>query len=125
MDVKTNLPLPFSTIATYMGEIQLRTSQNLETMRGQFEPYLQQSSDATGKMSDLSGVLGSQAESLGRQLETQVEDLKTRLEVSAQELRTSLEGKMDELRDLLSPYATQIRENFESMVDKIKETATN
>lgn len=123
---RLNFPLLFSTIATYMGEIQLRTSQNLENMRGQFEPYLQQGSDtASKKMTDLSTILGSQAESLGQQLETQVEDLKAKLEVTAQELRTSLEGKMDELKDLLSPYATQIRENFESMVDKFKETATN
>lgn len=123
--MRLNFPLLLSTIATYMGEIQLRTSQNLENMRGQFEPYLQ-SSDATGKkMTELSTMLGSQAESLGQQLETKVEDLKTRLEVTAQELRTSLEGKMDELKELLAPYATQIRENFESMVDKFKETATN
>lgn len=124
--MKTKRSLLSSTIATYMEEIQLRTSQNLDSMRGQFEPYLQQGGDsASKKMTDLSTILGSQAESLGQQLETQVEDLKARLEVTAQELRTSLEGKMDELKDLLSPYATQIRENFESMVDKFKETATN
>lgn len=109
-----------------MGEIQSRASQNLENMRGQFEPYLLQTSDtANKKLTDLSTMMSGQAKSLGEQLETQVEQLKTQLEVTAQELRTSLEGKMDELKDLLSPHTTQIRENFESMVDKFKETGTN
>lgn len=120
------MSLLFSTISVFLGELQSRTSQNLESMKDKFEPYLQQTGDNAGKkLTDLTTMLSSQAESLGHQLETQVEDLRTRLEETTKELRTSLEGKMDELKDMLSPYATQIRENFESMVDKFKETATN
>lgn len=108
-----------------MGELQSRTSQNLENAREHIEPYVRQAGDAaTKKLSDVSTLLQSQTEGLGKQLETQVEDLKTQLEASAQELRTSLEGKIDELTELFAPYATQIREKIETILDKIKETTT-
>lgn len=108
-----------------MGELQSRTSQNLETAREHIEPYVQQAGDtATKKLSDISTILKSHAEGLGQELETQAEGLKTQLEATAQELRTSLEGKIDELTELFSPYATQIREKIEGIVDKVKESTT-
>lgn len=98
-----------------MTELQSRTSQNVDTVREQVEPYVQQAADtATKKLSDITSIL-----------ETQAEGLKTQLESTAQELRTSLEGKIDELTEIFSPYATQIREQFESVIDKVKETATS
>lgn len=111
-----------STVATYIGELQSRTSQNFEAAREQVEPYVQQASEtANQKLSDISTLLRSQAEGLGQQLETQAEGIKTQLGATAQELRTSLEGKIDELTELLTPYATQIREKVEGIVDKVKE----
>lgn len=113
-----------STVATYLGEIQSRTSQNLDAMKEQVEPYVHQASDsATKRLSDMSAILRTQAEGLGMQLETQAEGLKTQLEGTAQELRTSLEGKIDELIDLFSPLATQIHEKFENILEKVKESA--
>lgn len=106
-----------------MGELQSRTSQNLENAREHVEPYVRQASDtATKKLSDMSALLKSQAEGLGEQLQSQFEGLTTQLEATAQELRTSLEGKLDELSELFAPHAAQIREKIESIVDKIKET---
>ncbi len=114
-----------STVATYLGELQSRTSQNLDTVKEHVEPYVQQASDtATKKLSDISSVLKTQAQGLGQQLESQADGLKTQLEATAQELRASLGGKIDELTELLSPYATQIREQVENIMDKVKETAT-
>ncbi|XP_044216261.1 apolipoprotein Eb [Thunnus albacares] len=114
-----------NTVATYLGELQSRTSQNLDAVKERVEPYVNQASDtATKKLSDISVMLKSQAEGLGQQLETQAEGLKTQLEATAQDLRTSLEGKIDELTELFSPYATQIREQVESIIDKVKETAS-
>ena len=114
-----------STVATYLGELQSRTSQNLGTVREHVEPFVHQASDtATKRLSDISSMLKSQAEGLGLQLESQAETLKTQMEVTAQELRTSLEGKLDELTELLSPYATKIREQFETIMDKVKESGT-
>lgn len=113
-------------MATYLGEIHSRASQNLETMRDHVEPYVQQaSSTATDKLSDISIMLQSQAESLGQQLESQAESIKTQLEATVQELRTSLEGKLKELTELFSPYTTEFREKIESIVDKVKETAAS
>lgn len=112
-------------MATYLGEFQSRTSQNLDTVKEHVEPYVQQASEtANKKLSDISSLLRTQAEGLGQQLETQAEGLKTQLEVTAKDLRTSLEGKIDELTELFSPYATQIREQVENIMDKVKETAT-
>lgn len=112
-------------MATYLGELQSRTSQNLDAVKDHVEPYVQQASDtATKKLGDISTILRSQAEGLGQQLETQAEGLKTQLESTAQDLRTSLEGKIDELTELLSPYATQIREQVEGIIEKVKETAS-
>lgn len=114
-----------NTVATYMGELHSRTSQNLDAVKERVEPFVHQASDtATKKLSDISVMLKSQAEGLGQQLETQAEGLKTQLEATAQDLRTSLEGKIDELTELFSPYATQIREQVESIIDKVKETAS-
>lgn len=112
-------------MATYLGELQSRTSQNLDTVKDHVEPYVQQASDsATKKLSDISSILKTQAEGLGQQLETQAEGLKTQLESTAQDLRTSLEGKIDELTEIFSPYAAQFREQVENIMDKVKETAT-
>lgn len=109
-------------MATYLGEIHSRTSQNLEAMKEQVEPYVQQaSSTATDKLSDISTMLQSQAESLGKQLESQAESIKTQLESSVLEL----ERKLEELTELFSPYTTQFREKIESIVDKVKETASS
>lgn len=117
--------LTTSTVATYLGELQSRTSQNLDAVKERVEPIIQQASDtATKKLGDISSVLKTQAEGLGQQLETQAEGLKTQLEATAEELRTSLEGKISELSELFSPYATKIREQFENIMDKVKETAT-
>ncbi|XP_069559980.1 apolipoprotein Eb [Brachyistius frenatus] len=114
-----------NTVATYVGEIQSRTSQNMDNMRGHVEPFVQQASDtATKKLSDISSMLKSQSEGLSQQLDTQAEGIKTQLEATAQELRTSLEGKIEELTEIFSPYATKIREQFETIMDKVKETAT-
>lgn len=114
-----------STVATYLGELQSRTSQNLDAIKERVEPYVHQASDtATKKLSDISSILKSQADGLGQQLETQAEDLKTQLEATAEELRTSLEGKISELSELFSPYATKIREQFENIMDTVKDTAT-
>lgn len=113
------------TVATYVGELQSRTSQNLGAIKERVEPYVHQASDtATKKLSDVSSALKAQAQGLGQQLETQAEGLKTQLEATAEELRTSLEGKITELSELFSPYATKIREQFENIMDKVKETAT-
>lgn len=112
-----------STVSTYMDELQSRTSQNLETMRGQVEPYVQQASGtASEKLGAIAELLKTQAEGLGQQLETQADVLKTQLEDTALNLRTSLDGKIDELTELLSPYATKFREQFEGIVDKVKES---
>ncbi|TMS10590.1 Apolipoprotein Eb [Larimichthys crocea] len=117
---------PISTVATYVGEIQSRVTQNLDAAREQVEPYVQQAGDtANKKLTDISSMLKTQAEDLGQQLGTQAEGIKTQLEATAQELRTSLEGKIDELTELFSPLATQIREQLETIVDKVKETAAS
>lgn len=112
-----------STVATYLGELQSRTNQNLDAVKEQVEPYVQHASDtANKKLSDVSSLMRTQAEALGQQLETQAEGIKTQLEATAQELRVSLEGKIDELTEMLSPIATKMRESIDSMVDKVKET---
>ena len=114
-----------STVATYLGELQSRTSQNLDTVKERVQPYMQQASDsATKRLGDLSTVLQSQAEGLGIQLESQAGDLKTQLEATAEELRISLEGKIEELSELFAPYATKIREQIDTIVEKVKETAS-
>lgn len=116
-------PSYWSTVAIYMGEIQSRASQNLDTVREHVEPYVQRAGDdANKKLGDISALLKSQAQGLGLQLETQAEGIKTQLEATAQELRTSLEGKIEELTELLSPYATKIREQFEEIADKVKDS---
>lgn len=127
MTIKPKLVLLFlSTVSTYLGEIQSRASQNLETIKDQVEPYVQQASSNTNdKLSDISIMLQSQAESLGQQLESQAESIKVQLEATVQELRTSLEGKLEELTEMFSPYTTQFREKIESIVDKVKETAAS
>lgn len=115
---------PNSTVSTYVGELQSRTSQNMETVRGHVEPYMQQASDTTNqKLSDISTILKNQAEGLGQQLETQAEGFRTQLEATAEELRTAMEGNIDKLTELIQPYATKIREQIETIVDKVKETA--
>lgn len=127
MKPKCLLLLPsLSAVATYLSELQSRTSQNMETVKGQVEPYVQQARDtASQKFTDISTILQSQAEGLGQQLESQAEGIKTQLEATAQDLRTSLEGKIDELTEMISPLATQIREQIESIMEKVKETASN
>lgn len=113
-------------MATYLSEFHSRTTQNLDAVREQVEPYVHQASDtATKKLTDLSSILKSQAEGLGVQLETQAETLKTQMEASAKDLRTSLEGKIDELTEMLSPYATKIREQLETIIENVKIPAAN
>lgn len=125
-DQNLKVSLIFSTIAVYMGEIQSRASQNLDSMKTQFDPYIRETSEvANQKLADLSIMLSSQAGNLGKQLESQAEDLKTQLEVTVQELRATLEGKIDELKQMFSPYAEQIREHFEGVADKFKEPVSN
>lgn len=112
-------------MATYLGELQSRTSQNLDTVSEHVQPYVQQASDsATKKLNDISTMVQNLAEGLGLQLETQAEGARTQLEATAKELFTSLEGKIDELRELFSPYATQIQEQVGNIMDKVKETAS-
>ena len=99
-----------STVTTYLGELQSRTSQNLGAVKEQVVPYVQQASDtATQKLSDISSIL-----------ETQADTIKTELESRMKELRTSMDSRLDEITDLLSPIATKIREHFEEVVDKVK-----
>ncbi|KAF3839350.1 hypothetical protein F7725_018067 [Dissostichus mawsoni] len=113
-----------NTVATYMGEIQSRTSQNLETVKENVEPYVQQASEVAGKkLSDISTILKSQAETLTEQLETQAAGIKTQLENTAQQLRTSLESKIDELTEMISPYTAQIREQIENIMLNVKEAS--
>ncbi|XP_072249985.1 apolipoprotein Eb [Leuresthes tenuis] len=101
------------TVTTYLGELQSRTSQNLGAVKEQVVPYVQQASDtATQKLSDISSIL-----------ETQADTIKTELESRMKELRTSMDSRLDEITDLLSPIAIKIREHFEEVVDKVK-TAT-
>lgn len=53
-------------MSTYLGELQSRATQNLDAVKEQVEPYVQQAGDtATKKLSDISTVLRSQAEGLG------------------------------------------------------------
>lgn len=113
----------FSTVATYLGELESRTSQNLDTAREQVEPYIRM--DATGeKMRQLSSALRDQAEGLGQQLESQADDLRTQLETTGQEVRTFFEGMMDRLNDELPSIATQVRDKLQEIVEKVKETAS-
>lgn len=117
---------PSSTVSTYLGELQSRTSHNFETMKDNVEPFVQQASDsATKKLSDISTILKTQAEGLGQQLESQAGGIKTQLESTVQDLRISLEGKIDELTDMISPYAAHIREQVENLMEKVKETASS
>ncbi|KAM9310758.1 apolipoprotein Eb [Pholidichthys leucotaenia] len=110
------------TVATYIGEVQSRATQNLETMKD----HVEQTGDTTSKkLIEISSMLHTQAEGLGKQLESQAEVIKTQLEETAQELRTSLEGKIDELTQMLTPYATKVREELEKVVEKIKESTTS
>lgn len=113
----------FSTVATYLSEVQSRASQNLDTAREHVEPYLHSSIDST-RMRELSSALRDQAEGLGQQLESQAQVLRTQLETTGQEVRTFLEGMMDRLNDELPSIATQVREKLEEIVEKVKETAT-
>ncbi|XP_037532091.1 apolipoprotein Eb [Nematolebias whitei] len=102
------------TAATYLGEVQSRATHNLGTVKENVEPYVHQASDdASQKLRDISV-----------RLETQAENFKTQLESTLQELSTSMDGKLEELTKVLSPYATQFREQFETILDKVKETAT-
>lgn len=113
-------------MATYLGELHSRTTQNLDAVREKVEPYVHQASDtATKKLTDLSSILKSQAEGLGQQLETQAETLKTQMEATAKDLRTSLEGKIDELTEMFSPYATKIREQLETIIENVKMPTAN
>lgn len=113
----------FSTVATYLSELQSRASQNLDTARGQVEPYIPDSID-TEKLTQVSSILRTQAEGLGQQLETQAEALKAQLESTGQEISTYFAGMMDRLNDELPSIATQVREKLEEIVEKVKETAS-
>lgn len=109
----------FSTVAIYMTELESRTSQNLDRVREQVEPYI--SIDATGeKMRQLSFALKNHAVGMSQQLESQTDDLRTQLETTRQEVRTFLEGMMDELPSI----ATQVRDKLQEIVEKVKETAS-
>lgn len=112
----------FSTVATYLSEVQSRVSQNMETAREHVEPYL--SGIDSPRMSELSSALRLQAEGLSQQLEIQAQVLRTQLETAGQEMRTLVEGMMDRLTDELPSIATQVREKLEEIVEKVKETAT-
>lgn len=115
----------FSTVATYMGELQSRASQNLDAVRDQVEPYLHHTMENAGeRMTQVSTDLRTQAEGLGQQLESQAEVLKTQLEATGQEMRTFLEGMMERLNAELPSIASQVREKLEDIVDKVKETAS-
>lgn len=108
------LPLLPRYLTNYMGELETRSTKNLEAARESVEPYVQQAGDIANKrLGDLTEVLRSQSETLRAQLEA-----------TTDELRSSLEGRIAELTDLLTPVAAQIREKIESIVDKVKETAT-
>lgn len=101
-------------MATYLGELQSRTSQNLGAVKEQVEPLVQQASDSTTKkLSEISTLLEAQAENFRTQLETSIKDLST-----------SMDGKLEEITELISPYATKIREHLENIMDKVKETTT-
>lgn len=113
----------FSTVATYLRELESRTSQNLDRAREQVEPYI--SIDATGeKMRQLSSALREQAEGLGEQLESRAFDIKTQVETTGQEVHTFLEGMMDRLNDELPSIVTQVRDKLQEIVEKVKETAS-
>jgi len=104
-------------VNTYLGEIHSRATQSLEAVR---QTVNKAGDTTTKKLSDISAMLKSQAEGLGKQLETQAGDLKTKLEGTAKELRSSLQGKIDELTEVFTPYATQIREQVENMMETVK-----
>lgn len=115
----------FSTVATYMSELQSRASQNLDAAREQVEPYLRGTMQTTDeRMKQVSTALRTQAEGLGQQLESQAEVLRTQLEATGQEMRTFFEGMMDRLNEELPSIASQVREKLEDIVEKVKETAS-
>ncbi|CAG6014847.1 unnamed protein product [Menidia menidia] len=92
------------TVTTYMGELHSRTSQNLGAVKEQVHPFVQQASGtATQKLSDISSLIQTQAESI-----------KTYLESQMSVMRTSVDEELEKLTDLLGPVATQIREQLEA-----------
>lgn len=122
--IKTFLFHVFSTVATYLGELQSRASQNAEAVKDRFEPYVSQAHDGTNqKLGALSELMKSQAQEVSEQLEVQAGALKEKLEQTAENLRTSLEGRVDELTSLLTPYSEKIREQLQIVMDKIKEAS--
>lgn len=83
-------------------------------MKENVEPHVQEATDAAAqKLREISS-----------RLETEAENFKTQLESSMKELSTSMDGKLEELTKVLTPYATQIREQFETILDKVKETSS-
>merc|ERR1712121_510918 len=87
-----------NTVATYLGELQSRTTQNIDMVRERVEPFVSQAHQtAAEKLGSFTVLLKNQAEGLGQQLETQAEGLREQLETTAQDLRTALESKIDEL----------------------------
>lgn len=115
----------FSTVATYMGELQSRATQNMDAAREQVQPYVHDTIDNAGeKMTQVSTALRNQAEDLGRQLESQAEVLRSNLEATGQEMRTFIEGVMESLNAELPSIASQVREKLEDIVDKVQKTAS-
>lgn len=99
-------------VATYMGEVHSRASQNADSVRVQVEPYITGAGDAASKkLTDLASVLDAQGDTI-----------RTQLESSMRELRTSMDTRLDELTELIVPYATKIREQFEEVMSKVKDT---
>ncbi|KAK7887290.1 hypothetical protein WMY93_026911 [Mugilogobius chulae] len=104
----------------YMGELQSRTSQNVETVRGHVEPYMQQASQtANQKLTDITALLQSQAGGLGR-------PWRARSPTSGPRWRRPWRtahcyGKQHRQADRDHPaYATRIKEQIETMAEKSK-----
>lgn len=115
----------FSTVATYMGEVQSRASQNLDAARGQVEPYLHDTMENAGeRMTQVSAALRTQAEGLSQQLESQAEVLKTQLEATGQEMRTLLEGMVDRMNAEIPDLTSEVLTKLHDIVEKVKQTAS-
>ena len=111
-------------MATYLGELQSRASQNADAMKDRFEPYVHQARDGVGqKLGTISEVLQSQAQGVSQQFEVQATQLREQLEQTADSLRVSLEGRIEELASLLNPYTEKIREQLQTVMEKIQEAA--
>ncbi|KAG9334613.1 hypothetical protein JZ751_007436 [Albula glossodonta] len=113
-----------STVATYLGEVQSRATQNIESVRESLEPYVLQAREKTSeKLGSLTELLMSQTQDLSEKFETQASVIRNRLEQTAQDLRSTLEGQLEDLANWFTPYAAKIRDQLQSVREKIQEAA--